>query len=292
MGRFKYGVFLIVMFIGISLTACKNETETLTIEQANEIVTAYFQGTDLKEVEIVEIGRERIGQDIFLNTIYVAYGGIEYTLILDENNVPLADNVEALKLLSQFDVSSVDEDVRSLGATLNYDVLQVIFSPLDSQYKVLLHLNLNKKPCSDCVDIAYGLFETVKRKGIDQLVLSITTPNFLLSNGTRGIQLDSEMFSSSLDKDEFYSKFLDFSNNIIWDEEKFADVELKLGEIGCSDIQFSILGVTVDTIRIELSFKKDSHVSNEQLESIYADLDDSIFQIGNKKTEFIICQED
>lgn len=287
MKRCKYAKFLAVLLLVFSLSACKGEPVALTLKHANNIARVYFQDEYSIQINATDITSIQTGENKYLNLIHVEHGDSKYELVLDKDNSPLTANVDAIKTLSEFDEAVIAEDMRVLGASLNLDALQAVFSYQNSQYQASLHLNFEGKPATEDSDVAYHLFEMAKSEGLDQLIFSLSTPPFLLCNGEYGIQLASETFSSDMDKDKFSSKYLDFAQSICWDENKFNSKILELEKMGYYNVRFSILDMTPDTIRIELSLKSDIEITDEQAESICEELDDTFFKIGKKTTQFV-----
>ena len=146
---FRRHILVVSVFL-LLLSACAKKPKQLSVEQAVEIARPYFQESHGKSVTIERVGYERISQHERRNVITVTDGQTEYSLILDENNRPLSDDVSSLEIIKSIDLPSLGERIKPLGLKLDeYYDLSAVSSDQEMRYIVNLADDSADRPMKD-----------------------------------------------------------------------------------------------------------------------------------------------
>jgi len=269
------------------LAACQNSPAKLTAEQVTDLAQVYFKDLYGASVTVEKAEYEQVGSSEYRNFVTVSNGDTEYTLILDENNKPLSDNVSEIEIIKAIDISKYKEKIEPLGLKLYaHKELEPILSGL--QYQVWFSVVSEDRPDKDKAGKIYSLLSELKNDGIDRFVLNINSPGFLLFN-EYDLWLAGAVFDTDIDIARFEEQYYGFVDGIYWNEQKFNDKILELAQMGYKNAFFYISGwVDGKTIEIVLYCESDTSLSDEPAIAELEKMDDSYFKIGENEVKYTL----
>jgi hypothetical protein len=284
-----------LLIVSIYLTACQNNPDELTIEQANEFAQEYFREEHNMNVSILRREYKRVSDKQYLNVITVSEHNIEYELVLDENNKPLSDNVSAVETINRIDTLLFLELFQPLGFKLHkYIVPKAVFSYSGRCYTVNFPVVSVDLPDKALIDEVFLLLEPLRNAGVDDFIIVINSPTFCLpscefEHGTNGIQLGAEFFSTDISKKSFEEKYLSLTDRVYWDRDRFNNLLSELSRMGYSNARFFVSRlVGGHTIEITLYCKPEYGITDEPAIALLDEIDENYFRIGDKKTVYRI----
>ena len=298
----KTKTIIAIMIISIPLIfiACVNNPEEITIDQAVFIVRPYFQELYEKRVVVEKISYEKISEHEYRNIITVSdEDENEYTLYLDYKNKPLFDDVSTVDLIKSIDITSFVEIMNSLGMETPDDSfsdygLRASFSYEKKRSFVSLSANLIDRLNKNIADDVYSFLLTLNNKGIDELSIIISAPDFLrpkieLGHGTLKLNIYGVTLSTNIEREIFEEKYYEFVDGVYWDEQKFSSKIFELTQLGYENVYFFISRWNDgNTLEIVLYCESDTGLSDEQSAVLLKDIDDSYIKIDKADTIFVL----
>jgi hypothetical protein len=295
-------LMIIIIFIIIILNVAilviiesNRNPEELTISQATERVQGYFRRLYNLDVSIIDISYDQVGEHDYLNVVTVSDGETEYKLILNKNNKPISDNVSALKTIKNIDISSFDNKIRRLGLKRHeYYDLEVFTSLHDLCYRVYFSVVSVDLPKNESKDGIYSLLGELRNEGIDNFVIYIDTPSFLLPKndfgyGVYGLRLTGISFETDIDSASFEKKFYSFVDQIYWDKQKFDEKILQLTQMGYQNVCFFISKWDDgNTLEIVLYCESNNSLSDEPAIVLLKEMDESYFRVVDNEIKYTL----
>ena len=277
------------------LAACHRNPEKITVDQATERVQAYFKSSHDLDVTVKSVSYDQVGEHDYLNVVTVSDGETEYKLILDKNNEPISDNVSALETIKNIDISSFDDRIRQLGLKRHeYYALEAVASFRDLRYSVCFSVGSEDCPSKDSKDGIYSLLGELKNEGIDEFIINIDSPSFLLPKiefgyGVYGLRLTGIGFKTDIDSASFEEQYYHFVDQIYWDKQKFDEKILELTQLGYENACFFISRWDDgNTLEIVLYCESDNSLSDEPAIALLGEMDDSYFRVGDNEIKYTL----
>lgn len=244
---FVLAVICAVFSVALYLFPDSYSVPELTREQAEELVKARFS----EDAEVLFWHRVQVAEDVSLWRIEVAVDGGEYEMMLDENDEPLADNFLCAKRVREIEAVLP----RSLsGASVR---IAEHFSYADRAYRISAEVSGNRMLTPEQCGEYYAFLQSLHACGVEQLILSVSSPDFLLPEpernlGIYGYSLDAEWFDTDMSQSEFEQQYAEFIGSFFWDEQVFLAYAQQLSALGYRNIDFYISDMTVDTIVVSV----------------------------------------
>ena len=274
--------------------------EKITVAQATSIGEPYFQKNYGKDITIEEVNYKEIRRYVWRNSITVSDGEEEYVLYLDQNNQPAFDNVQAVEVCKNADISSIQERAEAAGLEISKNVenndngFYMNDSYKDKNCSVCFCTTSVDRPNPNEENEVYALLNLLKKEGIQQLSIDVPSPDFLLpkkefGHGIYGVGIEKETFTTDMDYNTFQAQYSAFADSIYWDEQKFTDKITELEEIGYENPYFFISKWRDEnTLEVVLYCESDNNLSDTQAAALLTDIDDSYIKIGDTNIVYVL----
>ena len=281
---------VIIVFLSC-FAACHRNPADINLDQATEIAQNYFSETYNMDVSVLEVAKKRVDEDKNLNFITLSFGESEYTLILDERNKPLSDNVYAMKRMGSVNMALLDEELVPLGLqrqiSESNNGLRISHQNVRYQFSLNLEVTTEECPNREMAEGILSLLRLLNREGIDKLAIQVTSPDFLLLHHY-GVQLDGKSFFTDISASDFEEQYGDFADRNYWDRKKFEKITVELSQLGYENVCFYINDMTISSIEIALYCESYNTPSDDQVASILRKLDDVHFKTGAKEVNYTL----
>jgi len=287
-------VFVMAAVLLIIVALCDSDPAKITVEQAAEIARPYFRELYNLDVIVKNVEYKRVGEYKYLNLIMVSDGEMEYNLMLDEQNKPLTDDISAIGRIQNIDITSFGERIKTYGMRLYVrSGFKVVYSTSNRRYIVNCPVELSNIPRKDLKGEIYSLLGELKNEGIDELVVIISTPDFLLpkmefGHGVHGAELTAEFFSTEISAKEFEEQYCSLADRVSWDIQKFDDKIQELTQLGYTNVYFYNKQGNAATVEIVLYCESDANLSDGPAIELLDEMDDSYFRVGGKETKYTL----
>ena len=223
----------------------KNRVEgeaVLSVDAAQEIAAPYFAAQHGVSVQVESTSLYQTGEHSGLQEVRVSDGTQSYTLMLDQRNRPVCDNFDAVvqcQVLAETYAESISEVFA--GAEVEDISFLPLLSSSNSRFIITLQESQRSLPQPELAAPLWELLQSLHTDGVDSLVLSINSPDFLRP-AVYGIQLRAEWFDSSLDAASFAALYDAYVQSIWWDEAAFDAALAELAQYGCQNARFCLTG--------------------------------------------------
>ena len=289
-------VLVAVLIVTIVLfNACRNNPVEITVSQANELAHDYFKELYDLDITVIGVSYEQVGEHDYLNMIRVSDGETEYKLILDKNNKPASDNVSALNTIKNIDLYSYDEILAQLELRLHkYYDLEAVAAVSDLQYRVYLSVNTVDRPIIESIVGINSFLEILKKDGVDELIIYVHSPRFLLpkvefGHGTISLNLTGIRLKTDMSFETLSGQYQAFVNQVYWNEQKFEEKVSELTGAGYKNAYFFISKwADGNTLEIILYCESDANLSAEAAINLLDGIDESYFRIGDNEIKYTV----
>ena len=284
------------IFLIIILSGCNSNPPLVSKDDISTQVIEYFKTRHHKEIIVQNVERVQTDTKSYYNIVHVSDSINTYELFLGKNNEPLFDNVKEADLKNKYDSDDSVEKCFAqctLSKSLIKSELYVKKLFLSEKYQLLYFVQVDQIPKKDDIDSIYKFLQDLYVLDIDGFAISICSPEFLNENTSNhishGYQLAAILFDTSMQKQEFYTKFQTFVEGVFWDEDAFNHAKTELEKLGYNDVFFNISFHSSDEIIVNIHVSSYNNQKKENVDSIIDRLYPDAFFVNGKTISYQFC---
>ena len=284
-------VSTLAITIVVLLSACHAKQSQPTEEEVEKIVVAWFLQKHHADAAVTGSSPLQVGEKTWYTRVNVTVQGEPYELVLDGKNEPVADNVDCCAVIRKLaEQQAGGLDPIKPCSDMEIDLFPS-FSYVDGSYRYVsvCDVAIDTIPERALEDGWQQFAQTLNGMGIDELWISIVTPEFLRSHGP--LQLAGKAFDTGDTREAFARRFSELIDSIHWDEQKFSAKLRALRDAGIRDPRFCVSGwASGTTLEIALSYEPGENGADAA--DLLADMDDSYFSISGREVTYVVNVEE
>lgn len=239
------------------LPSCHAEQPPLTEQELEDITAEWFLQKHGANAVVTGHSPLQVGEKTWFTRVNVTVQEDAFELVLNDSNTPVADNVDSLLISQKLIEQEQNGELESIKPCSDMDIrFFPSFTYVDRSYRytAVCEVSMNTIP-ENSSNVAWRQFiQALNGTGLDNLWLSIVTPEFLRNHGR--IQLTGKTFDAKDTQEDFNCRFSEFINSVHWDEQKFSVKLRELSDAGFSDPRFYVSGwASGTTLEIALSYE-------------------------------------